>query len=191
MQCHPGGQNGRCAMIHDRTNSRGGGLIGDQGLVTRAIPETAPRRSSSSTVCASSPRCGLAGDAGPATRAESDTATRSSSASESHSEIGSSSSRSVGVTANSGPAARAGVDTATWLSSALCRDQSSKQDQSAPWNSRVLATSVGANGRGGGNIHERRARRKGTVKTKYGALPNTFVLEPEWLPNTFVLNSKL
>ena len=171
MQWHPGGQNGCCAMIHDRTNSRGGGVIGDQGHVTRA-PDTVSRRSSSSTVCTSSPRCGLAGAAGPATGAEIDTATRSLSAIESQSEIGSSTSRRFGVTANnSGPAACAGVGTATWSPSAASRDQSLKQDQSAPWNSRVLATSVGTNGRGGGSIHERRARRKATVKTKYGALP--------------------
>ena len=172
LQWHPGGQYGRCCIIHDRTYSRGGGVIGDQGPVTRAIPDTASRRSSSSPTHPSPPSCGRAGTAGPATGAEIDTATRSSSASESQSEIGSSTSRRLGVTANnSGPAARAGLDTATWSPSAACRDQSSKQDQSAPWNSRVLATSVGTNGRGGGNIHERRARRKATVKTKYGALP--------------------
>ena len=147
-------------MIHDRTNSRGGGVTGDQGLHGHC--DIVSRSSSPSAVSTSSPHCGLAGSAGPATGA---------------SEIGSSTSRRLGVTANnSGPAACAGVDTATWSPSAACRDQSSKQDQSAPWNSRVLATSVGTNGRGGGNIHERRARRKATVKTKYGALPSTFVL---------------
>ena len=174
MQWHPGGQNGRCAMIHDRTNSRGGGVTGDQGLHGHCNKVS---RRASSSVYTSSPRCGPAGTAGPAAGAKGDTATRTSSALDSQSEIGSSTSRRLGVTANnSGPAACAGVDTATWSPSAACRDQSSKQDQSAPWNSRFLATSVGTNGRGGGNIHERRARRKATVKTKNGALPSTFVL---------------